>query len=905
MAPPIPPKFGQLVIMLIDGFRADFVLGDRGPTLMPYTRELIDKGETKSFVAKAHVPTVTMPRIKAITTGTVPGFIDFVINLDSKAIHEDNILLQMYLSQKRIHLYGDDTWLRMFPGHFHKSDGTTSFFVTDYTEVDNNVTRNVEPALKSPDWDTIILHYLGLDHIGHLGGPYSPLVQPKLKEMDLMVKTIHQTLVQQDLENTLPSLLVLCGDHGMSEGGSHGGASQGEVLTPLIFISSAYSGGRGMLETNHQVQQIDFAPTISLLLGHPIPQNSLGCVIPQALDGSLAMQEQLRALQLNGYQLMAVHQINSGRVDEDAKLQLMQAVRLHAKWLQVETGVTSQVHRDLGERAVEQYMKALHTMRDRIMASLSQYDMHAIISGILLLWVVFFILILEMASSQANRPSSHLTNMGAVFTVCCLVTGVVQVGLCGGVGGTHRDVLCSSSGTSVFLLVGFVATFGFVASLVVSSPPMVYTHLITMSKRPTQTGTEIFFILGSVLHTYSLASSSFVEEEHQTWYFLTTTLMLGVCVSGCVSWQPSLAGGALACAVLLRLLRVWNQTGVEWINEPDIGDWFVRPENKMYLTVLLVISLTIIYMVTTLDRGRQQPFLAASLVGTLLYRNAVGTVALPITLPSSPNGILEAWFTYAVITLSLVVSLVKCGRIFVLSPLPPRTHADYLRGYLDSAAQPPSESDVASIPALLLRDFHTALTMLAALILRPHNSAVLAILVLLQYAVHGYLLPRLQWKLWVVTLLHVWMGQAAFYGQGNSNNAATMDISAGYVGLEGYNLMLASGLTFIATYSGPLLWLTRLAVYVVTQHLDRLSSAVEESCFTMALSRALPVASYTVLATVQRYHLFVWSVFSPKLLYDGVHTSLVCVSILVSVLFCVLLERVGILRTFKSDLHSR
>ena len=72
---------------------------------------------------------------QGITTGTVPGFIDFVINLDSKALQEDNIILQMYLSQKRIHLYGDDTWMRMFPGQFHKTDGTTSFFVTDYTEV--------------------------------------------------------------------------------------------------------------------------------------------------------------------------------------------------------------------------------------------------------------------------------------------------------------------------------------------------------------------------------------------------------------------------------------------------------------------------------------------------------------------------------------------------------------------------------------------------------------------------------------------------------------------------------------------------------------------------------------------------------------------------------------------------
>jgi len=41
----------------------------------------------------------------------------------------------------------------------------------DFTEVDNNVTRHVTDELKNDDWNTMVLHYLGLDHIGHKGGP--------------------------------------------------------------------------------------------------------------------------------------------------------------------------------------------------------------------------------------------------------------------------------------------------------------------------------------------------------------------------------------------------------------------------------------------------------------------------------------------------------------------------------------------------------------------------------------------------------------------------------------------------------------------------------------------------------------------------------------------------------------
>jgi ethanolaminephosphotransferase len=33
------------------------------------------------------------------------------------------------------------------------------------------VTRNVPRELRGGDWDAMILHYLGLDHIGHKAGP--------------------------------------------------------------------------------------------------------------------------------------------------------------------------------------------------------------------------------------------------------------------------------------------------------------------------------------------------------------------------------------------------------------------------------------------------------------------------------------------------------------------------------------------------------------------------------------------------------------------------------------------------------------------------------------------------------------------------------------------------------------
>ena len=91
----------------------------------------------------------------------------------------------------------------------------------------------------------MILHYLGLDHIGHLSGPNSPLIRPKLDEMDKIIEMIYRTALGQDRERNISTLIILCGDHGMSDSGSHGGSSFAETTTPLVFMSSVYEQRRG------------------------------------------------------------------------------------------------------------------------------------------------------------------------------------------------------------------------------------------------------------------------------------------------------------------------------------------------------------------------------------------------------------------------------------------------------------------------------------------------------------------------------------------------------------------------------------------------------------------------------------------------------------------------------------
>ena len=71
------------------------------------------------------------------------------------------------------------------------------------------MTRHLSYELSREDWDVMVLHYLGLDHIGHLAGPRSPLVEPKLNEMDSIVEMIYKSVSNQVRQETVLFMLTL------------------------------------------------------------------------------------------------------------------------------------------------------------------------------------------------------------------------------------------------------------------------------------------------------------------------------------------------------------------------------------------------------------------------------------------------------------------------------------------------------------------------------------------------------------------------------------------------------------------------------------------------------------------------------------------------------------------------
>ena len=167
--------FSKAVILVVDALKYDFCVYNSSlaspgysqnklPVLEEHSRGDPRSGLTsgKLFRFLADPPTTTMQRLKGLTTGSLPTFIDVSSNFASAEISEDNIIDQLVNNAKRVVFAGDDTWTSLFPTSFTKSFPQPSFDVWDLDTVDTEVNKVLFDHLKSPNsWDVFIGHFLG------------------------------------------------------------------------------------------------------------------------------------------------------------------------------------------------------------------------------------------------------------------------------------------------------------------------------------------------------------------------------------------------------------------------------------------------------------------------------------------------------------------------------------------------------------------------------------------------------------------------------------------------------------------------------------------------------------------------------------------------------------------------
>ena len=108
---PFTPTHKRAVIFIIDALRFDFISPDPPQPRSPHCHgvlklpaQLTSTQPRHSFIFNtfSDPPTTTLQRIKGITTGSLPTFIDIGSSFGGSVVDEDSLVNQLRLSGKRV-----------------------------------------------------------------------------------------------------------------------------------------------------------------------------------------------------------------------------------------------------------------------------------------------------------------------------------------------------------------------------------------------------------------------------------------------------------------------------------------------------------------------------------------------------------------------------------------------------------------------------------------------------------------------------------------------------------------------------------------------------------------------------------------------------------------------------------
>ena len=193
-----PRPYKRAIWLLVDALRYDFALFNESlpepvpvyRNKLPFIRDLLRDSPSNARLFKfiADPPTTTMQRLKALTTGSLPTFIDVGSNFNTYAVSEDSLPQQFHQNGRNVTFVGDDTWLGLYPDMLTKVFDFPSLNVQDLDTVDDGVIRHLEPEVALKDADLVIGHMLGVDHVGHTYGPSHSIIEKKLTQVNDYIK---------------------------------------------------------------------------------------------------------------------------------------------------------------------------------------------------------------------------------------------------------------------------------------------------------------------------------------------------------------------------------------------------------------------------------------------------------------------------------------------------------------------------------------------------------------------------------------------------------------------------------------------------------------------------------------------------------------------------------------------
>lgn len=403
-----------------------------------------------------------------------------------------------------------------------------------------------------------------MDHIGHVEGPFSDLVHPKLKEMNDVIKIIYNDLKKRNEKSSKKSILIVTSDHGMRDTGGHSGNSYPEIHIPLLILGCDCESNK-----NFFYRQIDFASTFSFLNGLPIPKAAIGSVIPEMLFNTTKI-EKLNLLKFTNERLIKLIEDNG----DEFKHEFEKAKSFHQMFAKDQNNLNA------FNQAESNYLFSSRKISDELGKKSLEVNLFQVLMGLSM--NIFIVITIIIPTDNFVKDVKI-----AIRSFLPLIIGSFLVKIL-----VINEIFDQKNDLKSFLIL----------TLMMTHLRVVYGIFINKLERIKKF--KLFdhdlvyiLIIGHLIYTISVASSSFVEEEHQIWYYLCNTIFIFFCLTEFRGKSKDFDGHILTifkCIGFLSLhifIRRLNQTGDKWIQLPDITDWLHMEQNKIYLNALVIVSL--------------------------------------------------------------------------------------------------------------------------------------------------------------------------------------------------------------------------------------------------------------------------------------------------------------------------
>ena len=309
-----PAIASDVVMVVLDGLRTDAVAG------LPAFGRLAQAGASGSM--RVSVPSLSNPARAAFATGAWPEVSGVTNNSTFEQVPVQSLFGLAGQRGLRSFVFGSRFWPRAFGDSIERGRPTgrySSYAVPELVRWQSQYCDEALIHLADSDAAIRVVDLQAGDEAGHSYGGASDAYREVIATVDGCLGRI--------ADQVGPHVtLVALSDHGHIHRrgrGGHGGLEPEVLQAPFVLA------GPGVRHTAQlEAEIVDIAPTISTLLGLPIPANSQGKVLWEALEVPAEHDEGLKQLEQEQRAAVQAHM-----PDRETSLRAQQSNRLPAAML--------------------------------------------------------------------------------------------------------------------------------------------------------------------------------------------------------------------------------------------------------------------------------------------------------------------------------------------------------------------------------------------------------------------------------------------------------------------------------------------------------------------------------------------------------------------------------------------